>query len=179
MTVNFFHPKEECFDKKCTRENCERRHPKTFSFYRRKKCKFEDKCACKHDGALKENLTSETVMLRKNVETLKSENDELKKVIDKKDIAVLIKADQIKDLENNIEKLLVEIKNLKQDNSKKVKELNQIKKASDSNFKLKDDLIKQQSKNDIDSLKQIKKLEKRLNDKERELFTQMKRITVI
>jgi hypothetical protein len=79
-------------------------HPKTCNFYRRKKCKFEENCAFKHDGAQNEDLKSETARLVKKVESFESENETFNNVIQNKDFALLAKENQIKDLENAIEK---------------------------------------------------------------------------
>ena len=55
-------------------------------------------------------MKSETVRLKKKVETFESENEQFKKVIENKDSVVMAKHSEIKDLEMN---------RLKQDNSKK------------------------------------------------------------
>ena len=57
---------------------------KICSFYSRKKCKFEEKFSFKHEGALNEDLKSETARLVKKVESLESDNEKCKNVIENK-----------------------------------------------------------------------------------------------
>ena len=72
----------------------------------------------------------------KKVESLESDNENFKKVFENKDFAVLAKETKINNLENDIEKLVAEIKKLKQDNSKKEKELNEANKEKEFRFKI-------------------------------------------
>ena len=113
----FFHSKEECFDKKCERRGCHKRHPKGCSFHRRNKCKFLDKCAFKHDAenhVIDEELKSENAKSKQFVQILKSEKEDLKKEIENKSMNEITK-----DLEKDITSLKAEISNLKEDNLKK------------------------------------------------------------
>ena len=113
MTANSFIQKKSALITNAPEKIC--------SFYSRKKCKFEEKFSFKHEGALNEDLKSETARLVKKVESLESDNEKFKNVIENKDFVVLAKATQIKYIENDIEKSVDEIKKLNQDNSKKEK----------------------------------------------------------
>lgn len=113
----FYHSKEECFDKKCNRRGCQKRHPKGCSFHRRNKCKFIDKCAFKHEAVIHvidEEFRSENARLKQMVQILKSEKEDMKKEIEKKSINKITK-----DLEKDIESLNAQISKLKEENLKK------------------------------------------------------------
>ena len=83
------------------------------------KCKFNEKCAFKHDGENdinnSESLKSENLKLKDKVKSLESEKEHLKKEIEMKDFAIITKNDSLNNMEREIKELTEEINVLTKD----------------------------------------------------------------